>query len=120
MAKKFILVGDRYQLPPLVRCEAAKEGGLDISLFKLLSDSHPGAVISLEHQYRMCEEIMSLSNKLIYDGRLKCGNEAVAKSTLKLKSMKGLDSLHSHTDSSSTVEICHGTQCWMRDLLDER
>ncbi|EDU40155.1 DNA replication helicase Dna2 [Pyrenophora tritici-repentis Pt-1C-BFP] len=51
MAQKFILVGDHYQLPPLVQNKEAMEGGLDVSLFKLLCEAHPQAVVSLEHQY---------------------------------------------------------------------
>lgn len=84
MAKKFILVGDHYQLPPLVKHPAAAEGGLDVSLFKHFCTAHPSAVVSLEHQYRMCEDIMMLSNKLVYDGRLKCGNSKVARQSLAL------------------------------------
>jgi DNA replication ATP-dependent helicase Dna2 len=84
MAKSFILVGDHFQLPPLVQNKEALEGGLDMSLFRLLSEQHPEAVVSLEHQYRMNEDIMALANALIYNGRLICGNEAVAKRTLSL------------------------------------
>ena len=39
--RAFTLVGDHYQLPPLVTSRAAEEGGLGISLFKLLCDKHP-------------------------------------------------------------------------------
>ena len=120
MAKKFILVGDHYQLPPLVKNPAAREGGLDISLFKLLSDAHPEAVVSLEHQYRMCEEIMSLSNRLIYDGRLKCGNEAVAARTLQLPDPNGLKKLHKKTYLELAGDACNGENCWIKHLLDER
>jgi DNA replication ATP-dependent helicase Dna2 len=78
MAQKFILVGDHYQLPPLVQNKEAMEGGLDVSLFKLLCEAHPQAVVSLEHQYRMCADVMLLSNTFIYSGRLKCGTPNVA------------------------------------------
>ena len=60
MARTFVLVGDHNQLPPLVQNEEARNGGLDVSLFKLLSDTHPASVVNLEHQYRMCEDIMAL------------------------------------------------------------
>jgi DNA replication ATP-dependent helicase Dna2 len=82
MAKTFVLVGDHFQLPPLVQNKEAQEGGLDMSLFRLLSERHLDAVVSLEHQYRMCADIMHLSNTLIYDGRLKCGTETVATQAL--------------------------------------
>ncbi|KAF5092734.1 hypothetical protein D0Z00_004437 [Geotrichum galactomycetum] len=70
-ADRFVLVGDHFQLSPLVKSTEAQAGGLDVSLFKRLNDSHPEAVVHLEHQYRMCEDIMAVSNKLIYGGRLK-------------------------------------------------
>ncbi|KAJ5047551.1 uncharacterized protein L3040_003374 [Drepanopeziza brunnea f. sp. 'multigermtubi'] len=123
LAKIFILVGDHYQLPPLVANEEARVGGLDISLFKHLSDSHPSSVVNLEHQYRMCEDVMSLSNKLIYDGLLKCGSQEVASSTIKIPTM---DNLQNHHYSPSTLplapkSICPGSmrgRCWIRDLID--
>ena len=123
MAKTFVLVGDHYQLPPLVQNKQAREGGLDVSLFKLLSDAHPGSVANLEHQYRMCEDIMSLSNKLIYSGRLKCGTEGVAKRATVIPNMDGLKQ-HHHTPStlaSGQTSFCVGPthgQCWLRDVLD--
>ncbi|GAV29289.1 hypothetical protein PMKS-002771 [Pichia membranifaciens] len=87
---KFILVGDHYQLPPLVLHPEAKQEGLDRSLFKILSEAHPSSVIELTHQYRMCSDIMSLSNELIYDGRLKCGSEEVASKMLKIPYLDSL------------------------------
>jgi len=99
MAKTFVLVGDHNQLPPLVQNEEARQGGLDVSLFKLLSDKHPQSVVSLEHQYRMCEDIMTLSNTLIYNGRLKCGTEALKKSKLIVPAIEALKSRHFDADS---------------------
>jgi len=81
-AKRFILVGDHNQLPPLVSSPVARKEGMDVSLFKQLSEAHPQAVISLQKQYRMCEEIQLLSNSLVYSGRLECANQEVAKSRL--------------------------------------
>ncbi|KAK6495309.1 Tripartite DNA replication factor [Arthrobotrys musiformis] len=117
MAKKFVLVGDHFQLPPLVRSVEAKAGGLDVSLFKVLSDAHPGSVVNLEHQYRMCEDIMALSNHLIYEGRLKCGTEKVAKSSLKIPNIGALEGFHRH--SSDGEGMCDEVSCWIRDLLKE-
>ena len=124
MARTFILVGDHYQLPPLVQNDEAKEGGLDISLFKMLSDNHPASVVSLEHQYRMCEDIMTLSNTLIYDGRLKCGTQAVANRTITIPDMGSLKQHHHSPQSVLLVDskrICPNPtlgSCWLRDLLD--
>ncbi|KAI9782713.1 MAG: Tripartite DNA replication factor [Geoglossum umbratile] len=124
MAKTFILVGDHYQLPPLVRNEEAKEGGLDISLFRLLSEMHPESVANLAHQYRMCEDIMTLSNTLIYDGRLRCGTEEVARRSLNVPNMDGLKLHHYNLNGlfpAVSHSICLGPQrnaCWLRDALD--
>jgi DNA replication ATP-dependent helicase Dna2 len=124
MARTFILVGDHYQLPPLVQNKAAQEGGLDVSLFKLLSDAQPDSVVNLEHQYRMCEDIMLLSNTLIYSGRLKCGTPQLAARSLVLPNMNAVEKFHvedaSHASSQSQRDPCPGTpssSCWLRDLL---
>lgn len=124
MARTFILVGDHYQLPPLVQNKEALAGGLDISLFKLLSDNHPASVTNLEHQYRMCEDIMTLSNTLIYDGRLKCGTQAVASRSISIPNMAALRLHHHNPQEMLTADpktICANpgrSSCWLRDLLD--
>lgn len=123
MAQTFILVGDHYQLPPLVQNKQATEGGLDISLFKILSESHPKAVVTLEHQYRMCADIMLLANTLIYDGRLKCGNEDVAKKKLEKVKFEGLKAYHRPLPESkikcAPQPRCsgNGQSCWLQDLM---
>jgi DNA replication ATP-dependent helicase Dna2 len=122
MAQKFILVGDHYQLPPLVQNKEAMGGGLDISLFKMLCEAHPQAVVSLEHQYRMCADVMLLSNKFIYSGRLKCGTASVASRKLALPNPSGLNSYHhkSHDSRSSALHSCAGpdsASCWLSRTL---
>lgn len=124
MANTFILVGDHFQLPPLVRSKEALEGGLDMSLFRLLSERHPEAVVSLEHQYRMCSDIMALSNQLIYSGRLKCGNETVANRSLTVPNPSSLQR-HHHKDLSQIAPqqlnlVCRNptpTTCHLAALL---
>lgn len=125
MAKTFVLVGDHNQLPPVVKNETAREGGLDVSLFKLLSDAHPESVVNLAHQYRMCEDIMTLSNTLIYDGQLRCGTEQLRKKKLHVPNMKALS--QRHYDSTSVLlpgtprSVCTGAapaKCWLYDLID--
>jgi DNA replication ATP-dependent helicase Dna2 len=113
-ARKFVLVGDHFQLPPLVQNRAALEGGLDISLFKQLSERFPEAVATLGRQYRMCEEIMSLSNELIYSGKLKCGNDAVASRTLQLPNPSGLSVFHQHRLGCDAS----GPDCFLNRLTD--
>ncbi|KAJ3294016.1 Tripartite DNA replication factor [Borealophlyctis nickersoniae] len=120
-ADVFVLVGDHYQLPPLVRNPEAKDTGLSLSLFKLLSETHPEAVASLEHQYRMNTDIMELSNALIYNYRLRCGTEEIANSVLHIPQLaKGLGRLHSSQTGLVSYPNCNGVGCWIRDLLDPR
>lgn len=99
----FILVGDHYQLPPLLRAQQAAEAPIEEprdkdnmtlfakyvkgydngespmneSLFRRLCEFHPEAMVSLSKQYRMASEIMSLSNELVYTGSLSCGSDTV-------------------------------------------
>jgi DNA replication ATP-dependent helicase Dna2 len=89
-----------------VKNAEARRGGLDVSLFKLLSDHHKEAVVDLSYQYRMNADIMSLSNTLIYDNRLKCGSKDIANQTLELPDP---DSHGCQTDS-----------CWIAQTLQPR
>lgn len=123
LAKTFVLVGDHNQLPPLVQNEDARKGGLDISLFKLLSDAAPQAVCVMSHQYRMCEDVMELSNNLIYSGRLKCGTKAVAERKLHVPNPAGLMTCHNTPQTPGAgigKKMCIGPHkgCWLADLLD--
>ncbi|CAK9275822.1 unnamed protein product [Sphagnum jensenii] len=100
-ANTFVLVGDHYQLPPLVRNPEAREKGMTVSLFRRLSEAHPQAVSALQCQYRMCADIMSLCNALIYGNRLRCGSREVATAQLTL----------------STPLLKHAPQ-WLHQVLD--
>ncbi|XP_019954414.2 DNA replication ATP-dependent helicase/nuclease DNA2 [Paralichthys olivaceus] len=82
-AKRFVLVGDHQQLPPIVQNQEARSLGMDESLFKRL-ELHSEAVVHLNVQYRMNRQIMSLSNSLMYEGRLECGSERTASALLTL------------------------------------
>ncbi|CAH8853781.1 unnamed protein product [Trichobilharzia szidati] len=104
---RFVLVGDPYQLPPLVRSQKAKQGGLNQSLFSLLlnhnhhhiehdygqsvasnpSDelSNKEYIIELTIQYRMNSSILALSNRLVYQNKMSCADANVSQATLQLK-----------------------------------
>ena len=131
MARAFVLVGDHYQLPPLVQNREAAEGGLDVSLFRLLSERQPGAVVGLEHQYRMAEDVMLLSNELVYGGRLKCGTQAVARRVLDVPNLEAGLAVHHHHRSASSGWSATGTAsgavcapfdsaCWLRRAMEPR
>ncbi|KAG9112793.1 Tripartite DNA replication factor [Ceratobasidium sp. 392] len=111
-AERFVLVGDHFQLPPLVRSKEARRGGMDVSLFRRLSDAHPEAVVDLALQYRMNEEIMTLSNHLIYGDRLRCGNEQVATQSLAIYKESLGQPWHIACGSGPN------TKCWLDELVD--
>ncbi|TSK22614.1 DNA replication ATP-dependent helicase/nuclease DNA2 [Bagarius yarrelli] len=77
-AQRFVLVGDHQQLPPIVQNAEARALGMDESLFKRL-EHHSQAVVQLN-----VHMIMSLSNALMYEGRLECGSERTASAQLQL------------------------------------
>ena len=107
-AKKFMLVGDDYQLPPLVLSNSARSGGMEISLFNRLAQAYPEAVVCLSEQYRMNEQIMRVCNRLVYAHRMSCALPSVASARLELDNLpftlpKGRHALR--TDSSGAA-IC--------------
>ena len=60
----------------------------------------------------MNEDIMTLSNKVIYDDKLKCGTPEVAKQALVLPDRMWLDRVH---------KTCGGaTNCWIEKIMEER
>ena len=62
-ARRFVLIGDDKQLPPVVRTSALKS-----SLFERLKNEvlagHRDRMTLLDVQYRMHPEIMNVSNRL--------------------------------------------------------
>ena len=78
--KRFILVGDDKQLPPLVLSKEAAEQGLADSLFSILkrheeqyTEKHPdtlSACVALKTQYRMNRWISHFSSTVFYEKQL--------------------------------------------------
>ncbi|XP_077376094.1 DNA replication ATP-dependent helicase/nuclease DNA2 [Festucalex cinctus] len=111
-ANRFVLVGDHQQLPPIVHHQEARSLGMDESLFKRL-ECHSEAVVHLNVQYRMNRQIMSLSNCLMYDGRLECGSEKTASALLALPSLTSVQSeLSSLPDSDPQQDLA-----WIQAVL---
>ncbi|KAG0655738.1 Tripartite DNA replication factor [Monosporozyma unispora] len=108
--EKFIMVGDHFQLPPLVKNDVAREHGLEESLFKILSDRHPESMVELAYQYRMCGDIVKLSNYLIYEGKLKCGTEDVYNQILEM--------LNPRETLQQFKRPGFENGCWLSDVLN--
>lgn len=98
-ADAFVLVGDHYQLPPLVTSQEAKDGGMDVSMFRRLSEAHPHALQRLSYQYRMNEDVMYLCNALVYGSQLRCGTPQVARQQLILPRLSVLPASSWVTDA---------------------
>ncbi len=80
-AEKLVLAGDHCQLPPTIKSNDAAKQGLATTLLEKLVDLYPEAVVLLEEQYRMNEQIMGFSSKVFYANRLKA-NASVARHLL--------------------------------------
>ncbi len=70
-AKKIVIAGDHQQLPPVVKSEEKAGEGLFVTLMEKLVNLHPQAVIMLEEQYRMNENIMHFPSREFYNNKLK-------------------------------------------------
>ncbi|XP_050068331.1 DNA replication ATP-dependent helicase/nuclease DNA2 [Anopheles maculipalpis] len=84
--KKFLLVGDPEQLPPVVKSAKARSLGATESLFHRLDQEESFCV--LPTQYRMNRILTKLANDFTYDGKLVCGNDVIANATLKLPNLQ--------------------------------
>ncbi|MHA6247918.1 AAA domain-containing protein [Pontibacter sp. CAU 1760] len=69
-AKRVVLAGDHFQLPPTVKSFEAEKGGLTKTLFEKCIERQPGVAVMLKTQYRMHHHIMEFSNQQFYQGAL--------------------------------------------------
>jgi len=59
LANKFILIGDHYQLQPLVKSKEALEKGMGKSLFERLVETHQSSVSKLRYQVRLAISLLT-------------------------------------------------------------
>jgi len=69
-AERVILAGDHLQLAPTVKSKKAEALGLNKTLLERLSNKIKHSYL-LDTQYRMNKKILSFSNKMFYDNKLK-------------------------------------------------
>lgn len=69
-ARKWILVGDHKQLPPIFSGEASRYGE-ELSAFNRLKDMYPHRHLWLTIHYRSNKAIIEFSAKHIYEGRIR-------------------------------------------------
>ncbi len=93
-AKKIIMAGDHFQLPPTVRSKEAEDKGLGVSLFERYYEILPQASRALlVQQYRMHEKIMTFSSREFYQGLL------VADESVRLHTLADLEGVEDSPDT---------------------
>ncbi|XP_064461357.1 DNA replication ATP-dependent helicase/nuclease DNA2-like [Ornithodoros turicata] len=90
-ARRFVLVGDPQQLPPVIQSQDARKLGMDTSLFERMQTNHNTVTLSV--QYRMNSEIMHLCNSLTYEGKLQCSSQKVRNATVLLPEVNNFSEL---------------------------
>ncbi|HYE54776.1 MAG TPA: AAA domain-containing protein, partial [Chitinophagaceae bacterium] len=70
-ARKVVLAGDHFQLPPTIKSTEAAQKGLSKTLLEKCVALHPASVVLLEEQYRMNKLIMGYSSAVFYGNKLK-------------------------------------------------
>lgn len=102
LAKKIILAGDPYQLPPTVISEEAKRKGFNISLLEtLINNEYP--VHLLDTQYRMESVIAEFSNRYFYRGKLKSNQNASDSEHLFFYDTVGADFTEQEDENTSSL-----------------
>ena len=79
------MMGDYYQLNPVIKSYEADKKGMSISLFRKLCERHPYKVMILRETYHMNETIASLSNTIAYKGLIRHANPEVKTGQLEFE-----------------------------------
>ena len=113
-AKKVIMAGDHFQLPPTVRSKEAEEKGLGITLFERYYDVlKPESKQLLERQYRMNEKIMGFSSKEFYENLL------VADDTVKNQTLAGIASVTKTDETTQPIVFIDTAGKGFEEKLEE-
>jgi len=99
-ARRVVMVGDHFQLPPVVKSEVSS-GGLSETLFEKTIKTH-SIDIMLKTQYRMHEHIMNFSNEEFYGNKLSAA-ESVRNHSIKLS--KQGNTIYSAVEFIDTVGL---------------
>ena len=84
-SQKFIMLGDYYQLNPVIKSYEADKKGMSISMFRKLCERHPYKVMILRESYNMNEVIASLSNTIAYKGLIRHANPDIKGMSLEFE-----------------------------------
>ena len=97
-AKKVVMAGDHFQLPPTVRSKEAEKEGLGVTLFERYYEIlGPESKQLLERQYRMNEKIMGFSSGEFYKNLL------VADESVKHQTLAGLSVVEKNAETEEAL-----------------
>lgn len=82
-SKRFVMLGDYYQLNPVIKSFEADKKGMSISLFRKLCEKHPYKVMILRQTYTMNETITQLMNSIAYKGLIRHASQEVKEMSLE-------------------------------------
>ncbi len=111
-ARRFTLIGDDRQLPPVVRAH-----GLAHSMFERLKRETRNVTL-LETQYRMHPEIMEVSNRFFYEGRLRAGVREEDRQPSHGAPVEFVP-VESDRDGRSNIEEARVVESLVRSFLDD-
>lgn len=104
-AKKVIMAGDPFQLPPTIKSRS-KNVGLEVTLMEKLMEKNQ-SVGFLNVQYRMNETIMQFSSKYFYD------NTLLADQTVAFQNLSLLD------NAKMPIEFIDTAGCGFEEIRNE-
>ena len=122
-AKKFVLVGDHQQLPPLVKSKAALDAGYGVSLLKRLcerwdrDDTGSSCITKLTSQYRMHADICFFCNQICYKGLLKCANKSVESRLVQYHHAWKTSQVQGEDDLGTPFKVKRG---WIQHVLEPK
>ncbi len=123
-ANRFVLIGDHFQLPPVVVNKEARDLGLNHSLMDYLYKLYPYFLTRLNHQYRMNQTINDLVSDLFYDGKLVSDKSVKNKKILDGKiidviSVNGIEQMNKDSKSFYNLKEIETVEETVVDLLKQ-
>lgn len=103
LAKRLVVAGDPFQLPPTVISFDAAKNGLNKSILEqIITNNH--RTYLLDTQYRMTSTIAEYSNRYFYEGKLKTANATIEHSiSIQFYDTAGADYTESFNEDSFSI-----------------
>lgn len=120
---RFVLIGDHFQLPPVVLNREAKELKLDRSLMDYLVEEYPYFLSKLSVQYRMHYKINNLVSGMFYRGEL-IPHKSVANRTvldgpiIETKTVLGEEMMQKDSKSLYNLEEIEAVKLEVENLFE--